>query len=169
MNKKNLYIPLIVILIALVIIFARNKPAAEVSREPNNQNTASDVRDLCYIWNSEGGDSISLLMYIKNGTEVSGSFNWLPYEKDKKTGPIEGTAGQVDPKAMARTADLVWTATQEGITHPEQLFVKFGEGNAAAGFGTMIEKNGMYIYSDPKQIKYEPNLQQTNCDDLAIK
>jgi hypothetical protein len=94
----------------------------------------------------------------------------LPAQKDSKQGPFVGTAGSVDPKAMARTAELLWTASGEGITNKEELRIMFGEGIASIGMGEMKlrEADGVYVYADPEKIVYSSNLQQTDCNDPAL-
>ncbi len=161
------YIFVVVIAVAIYLLVSKYPLKTDVVATPSD---TADVRELCYIWNTEAGDSATLRMAITNGTQVKGSFNFLPAEKDSKTGPIAGTAGPVDPKAMARTADLIWTASGEGSTNKEQLKVIFGEGTAAAGFGEMKEgADGTWVYAHPDALSYAPTLQQTDCGDPAAK
>lgn len=131
-----------------------------------------ESRELCYIWNTEAGDHATLRMTFTGtgGSVVAGSFDFNPAEKDRKRGPFEGTAGPVDPKAMARTAHLWWHASAEGMTNTEELSVIFGDGTAGVGFGEMKDRgDGTYVYASPDKLSYEPTLQQTDCGDPAVK
>lgn len=164
-NYKNILLAIVFIGLVFIVVRNWNKVA------PVTTGTTGDVRELCYIWNTEAGDSATLRLAIDPAQKVVGSFNWMPAEKDSKKGPFVGTAGPVDPKAMARTADLIWTATGEGVTNKEELKVMFGEGVAIVGAGEMKlrESDGVYVYADPTKISYGFNLQQTDCSDPAVK
>jgi hypothetical protein len=166
---KNLkYIFVLVVVILMGVALARYWKTPE---QLAVQTPVGETRELCYIWNTEAGDSATLRMAIVDGTKITGSLNIIPAEKDKKTGHIVGTAGPVDPKMMARTADLIWTASAEGMTNKEELKVIFGEGMATPGFGEMKlrESDGVYVYADPTKISYTLPLQQTDCGDPAVK
>ncbi len=119
---------------------------------------------LCFIRNTEDGGSANIVMNIA-GENVTGSFDWKPAEKDKKTGPFSGKILAVDKMSMSRTLDVIWNASAEGKTAPEQLKIVMGEGNAAPGFGEMKMRNdGVYVYADPSKIVYEPTLSDVGCD-----
>ncbi len=123
---------------------------------------------LCFIWNTEAGDKAQLSMDLR-GPNVIGEFNWLPAEKDKKTGIFKGTVSAVDPYAMGRTINAWWETSGEGMTNTEQLIIKFGEGNAAVGFGEMKEDaEGRWVYADPTKLSFAPNLTDTDCGDEAM-
>lgn len=165
--KKNIYIIIFILPIALIVLGSMNNPVtAPTTNEPIVQEPVKEIPELCYIWNTEAGDSAALRMKIADGTNVTGSFNYFPFEKDRRTGTIVGTAGPVDPMAMARTAKLMWTVTGEGMTNQEELFVSFGEGMAYPGFGEMKDRgDGTYVYADQTKISYNPPMQQTDCGD----
>lgn len=161
--KSFKYILLLPLVIILIVIVAHKKETGDVSPSPTGE-----VAHMCYIWNTEAGDSATLRMDITDGTNITGSFDYLPAEKDKKTGPIVGTAGSVDPKTMARKAMLQWTASAEGMTNQEELSILFGEGTANPGFGEMKDDGGgMYVYAHPDQVDYSLTLAQTDCSDPA--
>jgi hypothetical protein len=114
------------------------------------------------------GDKAMLSMDIR-GENVIGEFNWLPAEKDKKTGVFKGTVGAVDPYEMARTVNAWWETSAEGMTNTEQIIIKFGEGTANVAFGEMKEDEmGRWVYADKANLSYEPNLSQTDCGDEAM-
>lgn len=128
--------------------------------------------DICYVWSTPAGDNASLRMNFSgpNGTNVSGSFNFLPKEKDSKTGTFVGTAGPVDSQTMSRKAIVVWQVSAEGMTTSEELYIIFGEGMAGAGFGEMKDRgDGTYVYANPDALSYEPTLNQVDCADPALK
>lgn len=163
-NSKYILIAVAVIIVVLVGMMKTKDPVADAPSQ--------ETIDICYVWNTEAGDNASLRMSFSgpNGSNVSGSLNLRPAEKDSKTGVFAGTAGSVNPQSMTRTASLIWQASGEGVTNPEELSVIFGEGNAAVGFGEMKDRgDGTYVYANPQAVSYEPILQQVDCADPALK
>ncbi len=131
-----------------------------------------ESRELCYIWNTEAGDSATLRMTFtgEGGKNVKGSFLYKPFEKDSRQGDFIGTAGPLDQEMMARTAQTIWTVSGEGMTNQEELYIIFGEGIASPGFGEMKDRgDGVYVYADPEKISYDLHLQQTDCDDSVVE
>lgn len=168
---KNLKFSLIVLVVlGAGFIITKIFPNKQTPINTIVETPAPVIRDLCYIWNTEAGDNATLRMLIADGTKVTGSFKFLPAEKDSKVGHIEGIAGPVDPQMMARTANLWWTASGEGIINKEELTIIFGEGTANPGFGEMKDRgDGVYVYANPEKIDYSLNLQQTDCNDPAAQ
>ncbi len=157
-----------VVIIALVFVA---KHFGKTETEPGTVSTvpSADHQELCFLWNTEAGDKATIVMDI-SGSEVTGNFNWLPAEKDKKTGPFKGTISAVDPVLMGRTIDALWETSAEGMTVTEELKIIMGEGNAAAGFGEMKDRgDGVYVYADPEHLSYVPNLTDTDCSDSALQ
>jgi len=72
-------------------------------------DNSKKTNEYCFI--SIGGvqqrDSSYVNMVI-SGNKVVGKYSWVPFEKDNRTGPIEGTKN-------ADTIDVIWHFTQEGI------------------------------------------------------
>ena len=165
--KKSQYI-LLAVAVVIVIIVGMTK----TNGGPVVDSSKLESVDICYIWNTEAGDNASLRMNFSgdNGINVAGSFNFRPSEKDSKTGAFIGTAGSVDPQGMSRKASVIWQASAEGVTNPEELSIIFGEGSASVGFGEMKDRgDGVYVYVNPKSISYSLNLQQTDCNNSALK
>jgi hypothetical protein len=101
------------------------------------------------------------------GTKVTGEYKNLPAEKDSKVGTFAGTVGPMDPKISARTADVWWNSMAEGMTVTEQLKIVFGEGNAAAQFGEMVDRGGgVYVYKNTKQLNSGFQMSQVDCTTL---
>lgn len=135
-------------------------------------STAQEKREICYLWYTEAGDTADLHMIFTGdrGQNVTGSFYFLPVEKDFKYGTFVGTAGPLDQNSMSRKATLLWQAKGEGVINTEELSIMFGDGSASIGFGEMKDRgDGVYVYADPEKISYSLNLQQKDCADSAIK
>lgn len=166
-NIKHIAIVLAVIALG---VFAFSKKDSSIVTEESQLPSNSGI-NFCYIWNTEAGDSASLKMNLSGdgGSIVSGQFDYMPYEKDSKTGKFTGMAGAVDPYKMARTANVIWTAMGEGIVNQEQLYIDFGEGMAYPAFGEMtINSNGVYTYKDLNNLTYPIAMQETECSDGAV-
>ena len=105
---------------------------------------------------------------VLDGEKATGELNFVPAEKDSKTGEFSGTVSAVDKVMMARTADLSWFTFGEGMEAKEQLRIIFGEGTASIGFGEMVlQSDGSYTYKDPKNISYSLSLTDVACADLT--
>lgn len=179
-NKTKLWQVILGILILVgagILIATTPKPQPQTPPVDSNsdddgddvtQNPNVNATQMCYIWNTEAGDKAQLSMDIR-GEDVTGEFNWLPAEKDKKTGIFKGKISAVDPKTMARTITASWNVSAEGMTATEELRIIMGEGTANPGFGEMKEVgNGVFVYADPTKIDYSLNLSQTDCGDSAM-
>ncbi len=131
-------------------------------------STPADVSDeMCYIWNTEAGDSATL-RFALNENDVSGSFKWLPAEKDSKTGNFSGQLAGTD--GGMKVIDAIWNTSAEGMTAKEEMKIKFSDTMAGVGFGEMREgSGGVYEYANPNDLSYEPNLSRTDCSDEAVK
>ena len=158
-------------MVYVIVTGAQKQIEAEIPIQPEVTTPSVESRELCYIWNTEAGDSATLRMIFsgEGGKDVKVSFVFKPFEKDSKQGNFVGTAGPLDKEMMARTAKLMWNASAEGMTNQEELYVIFGEGVASPGFGEMKDRgDGVYVYANPENISYDLNLQQTDCEDSAV-
>ncbi len=166
----------VLILIAAIVWFikmpAKDVVPTPVTETPGDTNVVEDpnidATQLCFIWNTEAGDKAQLSMDIR-GENVIGEFLWLPDEKDSKTGIFKGTVGPVDQMSMSRTVNGFWATSAEGVTNTEEIIIKFGEGNAAVGFGEMKDRgDGTWVYANPDKLSFEPNMSDTDCGDEAM-
>lgn len=166
---------ILALIVIAIVIWGTSREPVEVPIVENNGNVDNVIEDpsvnatqLCYIWNTEAGDSAKLSMDIR-ADKVIGEFYWLPAEKDSKTGIFEGTVTPVDKMTMSRTVNALWKSSGEGMTNTEELIIKFGEGTANVGFGEMVlGSDGIWRYADPENLSFVPNLSDTDCGDEAM-
>lgn len=169
---------IIIVLPLIVIILGATKTNKDIKpKEKTNLpddswsiNLAPEVsaRQLCYIWNTEAGDSAKLSMDLR-ADKVIGEFYWLPFAKDKKTGVFKGSVTPMDPMTSSRTVSAIWEVSAEGMINKEEIKIIFGEGTANVGFGKMKDRgDGVFIYANPDKLYFGPNLQQTDCGDEAM-
>ncbi|MCC8426846.1 hypothetical protein [Mucilaginibacter sp. UR6-11] len=84
----------------------------------NNNNPA--VYSLCFL-NREGKDSTSIELVV-SGDKVTGTMNWLPYQKDSRKGTLNGIIKNDELLAT-------WNFMQEGMKDTLKLnfLLKDGE------------------------------------------
>ncbi|MEK7140191.1 MAG: hypothetical protein AAB815_00225 [Patescibacteria group bacterium] len=178
--KHFKYISIIIgfVLLVFVIVYYRPKtetvplPEVPVGETGQEMEGATKPMELCFAkFGAPDKNSFYdryTLRLVLDGEKVTGELNFLPAEKDSKVGEFEGTTGAVDPKMMARKADLWWYSFGEGISVKEELKIIFGEGTASIGFGEMKDRgDGVYVYKDSTKISYNLELTDVACLDLA--
>lgn len=171
---KSVLIIIVVLGITVTFLKITSDRKSVVSNVENDASTSSEVdqstsqkEQLCYIWNTEAGDKATLTMNIDD-SNVSGEFDWLPAEKDKKTGDFKGTIDSLD-NAGNKIANVMWDTHAEGMNTTEELKINFNDTIASPGFGEMKDRgDGVYVYADSTKIDYSLNLQQTDCADSAM-
>ena len=167
-SKNLLPIILIVLFFSGIYFFVsyNNKKEIVINDDDTNVVVVQPIK-LCFYKENKTSRSlydVSWLILNLSGEKVTGEFNYLPAEKDKKTGTFEGIVGAVDKMAMARTADVWWNSMAEGMQNKEQLRIVFGEGNAQAGFGEMVDRgDGIYVYKDINKISYGEIMTDVSC------
>ena len=113
------------------------------------EQTAPDVvTKQCYMQVTEikeGGKTVndSILLNIETkGDSITGTFKWLPYYKDKKTGDFKGTVKN-------NIANTILSAKGEGTTNLEEFVIIFDANNASIKMGEMAEgPDGIWHYKD---------------------
>jgi len=149
-------------------------PAVVLPGATNTKTDATDTQptELCFAKfgkpDQNGSDDKYTLRLILDGKHAIGELNFLPAEKDRKIGELEGTVSAVDQTMMTRTADLWWFTFIEGMNIKEELKIIFGEKTASIGFGEMIDRgDGIYVYKDAENISYNLDLTRVFCADLV--
>ena len=86
-------------------------------------------------------DSIMLNIETK-GDSITGTFKWLPFYKDKKTGEFKGLIKN-------NIANTILSAKAEGTTNLEEFIIVFDAEHASVKFGEMAEgTDGIWHYKD---------------------
>jgi hypothetical protein len=153
--KNNI---IIIAAAGLTIIGCQKKentdPVVEKTTVVETATAASTKR--CYLQvteaKGENGKIVndSLLLNIEtNGDSITGTFKWLPYYKDKKTGDFKGTY-------KGNAAKTILSAKAEGMTNLEELDFTFDDKQASVKFGEMAEgPDGIWHYKDAKAASME--------------
>ena len=169
MKKILLYIGISTVIITVLFVLLSNRKKSETVQKPAIQETI----DMCYQYTKDISNGLAdrawLVMHLTSNT-VTGEYQNLPAEKDKKVGTFSGTVGMMDPKISGRIADVLWHSSAEGMNVTEQLKIEFGEGSAVALFGEMIDRgDGVYVYKDTTKITPGFQMSQTDCQALDDK
>lgn len=130
---------------------------------------------MCYRYFHETDRGLFDQAWLKMeiaGDQLTGEYQYLPAEKDKKVGEFTGTVGAMDPAISARTAKVWWDSFAEGMRVTEELQIQFGEGSAVVLFGEMIDRgDGVYVYKNSAAVTPGPQMSQIDCeylDDMTI-
>ena len=166
----------ILIVIAVVIVGYFIIKADKVAIAPNQEDVTVDdteVINLCFYSEKDtpnGMKDVSWLKLNLSGSNVTGEFQYIPAEKDRKIGLFRGTVEAVDKMSMTRTANVLWDSSAEGMNVTDELVIVFGEGNATVGFGEMLDRgDGVYVYKDPANLYYIDSMTDVACSDLDEK
>ncbi|NVN97514.1 hypothetical protein HXX01_04805, partial [Candidatus Nomurabacteria bacterium] len=174
MKKILVYIVLIVVVIVAILFYiSKNKKTEIIIQNPPVSTPTKEAISMCYQYSKDTSrgfaDRAWLKMYIL-GDKVTGEYQNLPAEKDKKVGKFSGTVGKMDPKISGRIADVMWESEQEGMSVTEQLKIEFGEGSAVALYGEMIDRgDGVYLYKDATKLSSGFQMSQIDCGSLDDK
>lgn len=174
--KNTLLIIVTILFIVSLVYLGKTRseiPVVVLPPQPLHQDLAPKPIKLCFYKEtktSRGLYDVSWLSMNLNGSKVTGEFQNLPAEKDKKVGLFEGTVSDVDKVAMARTADVWWDSMAEGMQVKEQLKIMFGEGDARAAYGEMVDRgDGVYIYKVGSKLTYGETMTDIACEDIPVK
>ncbi|MCC6198920.1 hypothetical protein IT401_01790 [Candidatus Nomurabacteria bacterium] len=136
------------------------------SRLPEEVVPSPISTNRCYEWTTPEGDRAALRIVSLDG-ELTGSFNWLPAEKDSKTGIFDGALTEESTEDGLSVAELWWHTKGEGVTATEQLFVQFDEQRARTGFGEMKDRgDGTFVYANLSDISYMPEMAAIACSEI---
>ena len=152
MNKKYISIALGFIVLAFLGFTYKNSLEKILVNKPI---------DLCFSkkilnTNTKVSDEYNLKMHIDENA-VTGQLDFLPSEKDKKTGAFSGTT-------TAGMIDAWWNTSAEGMNTKEELSIAYNEDTAKIGFGEMKDRgDGIYVYADKSKIAYTLELKSVDC------
>ncbi len=166
MKKALTYILVFIVIIAFIVTISIRNKKPEISQNP----PAKQPIGMCYRYSKSTSNDLAdraLLAMSIVGDTVTGEYQNLPAEKDKKIGTFSGTVGKMDPKISGRIADVWWNSSAEGMNTKEQLNIEFGEGSAVALFGEMVDRgDGVYVYKDSTKLTSGFEMSQVDCDIL---
>ena len=174
MKKKIiLYLILVCVVIGGVFLWIEKNKNQKENDGNNNGVVVKETASFCYYYFNKTDHGLydqALLRLNINGENVSGEFDNYPAGKDSKVGTFEGTVGPLNQETTGRTASLWWNSLTRGRQVKEELNIEFGDSNASALYGEMIDRgDGVYVYKDKTQMFFGPSLSQISCESPEFK
>lgn len=90
------------------------------------------------------------------GELVNGVYNWLPGEKDSKTGSFTGTLEN-------GTVTALYTYDSEGMTAKEEVLFKVESAGLRIGTGELVESEGVWLFKDKSKASYGDPVPEVPC------
>jgi hypothetical protein len=115
---------------------------------------ASSAQELCFQ-NITGADSLLVHLTIV-GNDVTGTLRWLPAEKDKMVGTLNGILQNDTITAVYSYQAEGTNAREEKIFHltTDSLFIKHGE---------LVEQSGTWVLKDKHVAQFTEAAAKTDC------
>jgi len=142
---------IILLAAGLVLLSCQKKEEKTIIENTTVEETApeTDVKQ-CYMAITEikkGSKTVNdtvILNLETKGDSITGTYKWLPYYKDKKTGVFNGTVKN-------NIATTILSAKGEGVTNLEEFNFTFNDKQVSVKFGEMAEgTDGIWHYKDAK-------------------
>lgn len=152
-------------IVMLQLASCHKETSAEISKPVPGDNFKTAYGKMCYRKVTEakalleGNVAIRDTMIFtveRQGDNVSGVFNWLPQEKDKKTGTFKGTMKD-------NVGTVIYTYNAEGTEQKEELVFKIDEKEVAIKYGEMEEVNGIWKLKNMEKADYTEALPRVDC------
>jgi hypothetical protein len=144
--------------VAIVIMAACNNPTTEVNL-PTISNADTSVRAGCYL-HTLNKDSTFLELSLHNG-KATGKFYWLPDQKDRANGVLEGSyAGD--------TVRVNYTYMIEGMLQEEEKVFVWGRDSVSVLFAPLdVNGNKMTLQKD-KPLQVAIRMSKVDCTSFQI-
>ena len=115
---------------------------------------ASSAQELCFQ-NITGNDSLLVTLTII-GNDVTGTLRWLPAEKDKMVGTLDGILQNDTITAVYAYQAEGTNAREEKIFHltTDSLFIQHGE---------LFDQNGTWVIKDKRTAQFTEAAMKTDC------
>lgn len=153
---------MIILTAALALMSCKKEEEKTVEKTTVEETAPVAATKYCYMQVTKAGgedgkpanDTLSIEMELK-GNVATGTFKWLPFYKDKKTGTFTGTASN-------GTVTAILEAQAEGTINKEELIFSYDDTKASVKFGEMVEKDGVWVYKD-KTTAAGTDIQKVEC------
>ncbi len=90
------------------------------------------------------------------GELANGVYDWIPGEKDSKTGTFTGTLENGLVTAL-------YTYEAEGMTAKEEVLFKIEPDGLRIGSGELMESEGIWLFKDKSKAEFGPLVQAVAC------
>jgi len=145
---KNL---LYTFILSLAFVGCQNtgQTGGDGAAESQEANAAASGQTACYI-RAEGPDTTFVNLTIAADGAVTGTYDWLPWEKDGARGTV---TGQQDGEIIR----LMYDYTIEGSNQQQEMLMKLTGDQLAEAEGELVEGDGGVLkLKDPSNVTYKP-------------
>jgi hypothetical protein len=147
---KNLFYSL---LFLLSLAACQNSGTPDGQAEQTDSTTVEEEAPVattsCYI-HAVGQDTTWVQLTITVDGSVSGTYDWIPYEKDSARGTLSG-------KKEGDLLKLTYDYMIEGSQQQEEKLMKLTGDQLADGEGELVEgEGGMLKLKDPASVAFQP-------------
>jgi hypothetical protein len=115
---------------------------------------ASSTQELCFQ-NITGNDSLLVHLTII-GNDVTGTLRWLPAEKDKMVGTLDGTL-QND------TITAVYAYQAEGSSAREEKILRLTTDSLFIQHGELVDQNGTWVIKNKYTAQFTEAAVKIDC------
>ena len=125
----------------------------------SNNVTLISLSDGTYCFNKLLNQDVTEVQLTILGNAVTGTMNWIPYQKDSARGTLKGSKNAVSEM------DLMYDYMIEGNQQTETKVMKIEEGNLLVKTGQLLDpkNDGNLVYKDVTQAKYTEILEKVDC------
>lgn len=156
---KNV-LPLFILIILLGFTACQNQPKSAETKAPETTPTPATqgLADGTHCFEYRFGQDVTAVNLIVNGNDITGTMNWIPYEKDSGRGTLKGT----------RNGDEIiatWSYVIEGSNQTEEVRFKIEGEQLLRKTGELVdEKNdGNLKLKDPATAEYKETYTKVTC------
>lgn len=157
--KIVIFLAITLLLIVVLFFVKNNKPIAEAP-VVNNQTTVSESsselpqqnQSLCF--SKDFHKDITTVTLTLSGDTVTGTMDWVPFEKDSARGTLSGT---IENGEM----HLLYDYMIEGAHQTEEKIMKIQDRKLLIKHGELLDPkyNGNLIYKDVSSAVYNETLE----------
>jgi hypothetical protein len=146
--------------VIVIIIFNKQKPPIPETITPITQTesvvpvaTIPENQEMCFSKNSNG--DITEAKLTINNANVTGTFNWIPFEKDSARGTLSGTV------AANGEMNLLYDYMIEGAHQTEEKIMKIEDGKLLIKHGELLDPkyDGHLVYKEKTSAVYSETLE----------
>jgi hypothetical protein len=156
----SIIVIIIVLLVGSVVLRKKNH-VIQVPIQPDQTITTNEPKpesipqnqELCFSKNFNG-DITEAKLTIDNAN-VTGTFNWIPFEKDSARGTLSGTVGENGEM------NLLYDYIIEGAHQTEEKIMKIEDGKLLIKHGELLDQkyDGHLVYKEKTSAVYSETLE----------
>ena len=136
-----------------------NSENAQSDYATSNNVTSNSLPDGTYCFNKLFNQDVTEVQLTILGNAVTGTMNWIPYQKDSARGTLKGSKNTVGEM------DLMYDYMIEGNQQTETKIMKIEDGKLLVKIGQLLDpkNDGNLVYKDVSQANYTEVLEKVDC------